>query len=141
IHKNDMKIDENKITFNIHDDDKVKRSLQGTTKCVIWNMIEYFSIDFQKELEIIGVGYRAQKQGDKLVVNAGYSHTVEIEADNGIEFDVPKNTEIIVKGIDKELVGAVASNIRSIRLPEPYKGKGIRYKGEYVRQKEGKTAK
>src|SRR5699024_8588563 len=83
----------------------------------------------QQELEIIGVGYRAQKQGDKLVVNAGYSHPVEIEADNGIEFDVPKNTEIIVKGIDKELVGAVASNIRSIRLPEPYKGKGIRYKG------------
>jgi len=139
--KIEVKMDGNTITFSRPDDDKENRSLHGTTRSVVWNMIEGVSKGFQKELEIIGVGYRAQKQGDKLVVNAGYSHPVEIEADNGIEFDVPKNTEIIVKGIDKELVGAVASNIRSIRLPEPYKGKGIRYKGEYVRQKEGKTAK
>src|SRR5699024_306290 len=134
-------MDGKSITFRRDVVDKEKRSLLGTRRSVVWNMIEGVSKGFQKELEIIGVGYRAQKQGDELVVNAGYSHPVEIEADNGIEFDVPKNTEIIVKGIDKELVGAVASNIRSIRLPEPYKGKGIRYKGEYVRQKEGKTAK
>ena len=97
--------------------------------------------DFEKSLEIIGVGYRAQKQGNKLVLNAGYSHPVEIEQDEGIEFEVPKNTKIVVKGIDKERVGAVAANIRAVRPPEPYKGKGIRYKGEYVRRKEGKTAK
>src|SRR5699024_7604549 len=115
--------------------------LHGITRSVAWNMIEGVSKGFEKELEIIGVGYPAQKQGDKLVVNAGYTHPVEIEADTGIEFDVAQNTESIVKGIDTELVGAVAANIRSIRLPEPYKGKGIRYKGEYVRQKEGKTAK
>src|SRR5699024_5463810 len=96
---------------------------------------------FQKELEIIGVGYRAQKHGDNLVVKAGYSHPVEIEAENGIEFDVRKTTENIVKENDKDMVRAVASNNRSNQLPEPYKGKGIRYKGEYVRQKEGKTAK
>src|SRR5699024_8334482 len=139
--KIEVKMDGNTITFSGPDDDKENRSLHGKTRRVAWNMIEGVSKGCQKELEIIGVGYRAQKQGVKLVVIAGYSHPVEIEADNGIEFDVRKNTEIIVKGIDKELVGAVASNIRSIRLPEPYKGKGIRYKGEYVRQKEGKTAK
>src|SRR5699024_3214863 len=137
----EVKMDGNTITFSRPDDDKENRSLHGTTRRVVWNMIEGVSKGLQKKLEIIDVGYRAQKQGKKLVVNGGYSRSVEIEADNGIEFDVTKNTEIIVKGIDKELVGAVASNIRSIRLPEPYKGKGIRYKGEYVRQKEGKTAK
>src|SRR5699024_2067316 len=115
--KIEVKMDGNRITFSRPDDDKENRSLHGTTRSVVWNMIEGVSTGFQKELEIIGVGYRAQKQGDKLMVNAGYSHAVEIEADNWIEFDVPKNTEIIVKGIDKELVGAVASNIRSIRLP------------------------
>lgn len=129
------------ITVARENDDKESRSLHGTTRSLISNMIEGVSTGFQKELEIIGVGYRAQKQGNKLVVNAGYSHPVEIEQEENIEFDVPKNTEIIVKGIDKERVGAVAANIRAIRSPEPYKGKGIRYKGEYVRRKEGKTAK
>src|SRR5699024_2366412 len=137
--KIEVKMDGNTITFSRPDDDKENRSLHGTTRSVVWNMIEGVSKGFQKELEIIGVGYRAQKQGDKLVVNAGYSHTVEIKAYNGKEFDVTKNTESIVTRNDKELVGAVATNIRTIRLPEPYKGKGIRYKGEYVRQKEGKT--
>ena len=134
-------MDGSTITVARPNDDKEFRSLHGTTRSLIWNMVEGVSKGFQKELEIIGVGYRAQKQGTKLVVNAGYSHPVEIEQEDGIEFDVPKNTEIIVKGIDKERVGAIAANIRSIRLPEPYKGKGIRYKGEYVRRKEGKTAK
>ena len=131
----------NEITVVRADDDKESRSLHGTTRSLIANMIEGVSKGFQKELEIIGVGYRAQKQGNKLVVAAGYSHPVEIEQEENIEFEVPKNTEIIVKGIDKERVGAVAANIRAIRSPEPYKGKGIRYKGEYVRRKEGKTAK
>ena len=136
-----INIEDNIITIERKVDDKENRSLHGTTRSLINNMVEGVSKGFQKELEIIGVGYRAQKQGNKLVVNAGYSHPVEIEQEENIEFDVPKNTEIIVKGIDKERVGAIAANIRAIRLPEPYKGKGIRYKGEYVRQKEGKTAK
>jgi len=136
-----VNIEDNVITIERKSEDKESRSLHGTTRSLISNMVEGVSKGFQKELEIIGVGYRAQKQGTKLVVNAGYSHPVEIEQEENIEFDVPKNTEIIVKGIDKERVGAIAANIRAIRSPEPYKGKGIRYKGEYVRRKEGKTAK
>lgn len=120
---------------------KEHRSLHGTTRSLISNMIEGVHKGFEKHLEIIGVGYRAQKQGNKLIVNAGYSHPVEIDHVDGIEIEVPKNTQVIVKGIDRELVGAIASNIRAIRRPEPYKGKGIRYVGEYVRRKEGKTAK
>ncbi|HLS65814.1 MAG TPA: 50S ribosomal protein L6 [Pseudogracilibacillus sp.] len=139
----DMKvnIEEKEIVVERPNDEKENRALHGTTRSIIANMIEGVSKGFQKELEIIGVGYRAQMQGNKLVVNAGYSHPVEVEQEENIEFDVPKNTEIIVKGIDKERVGAVAANIRAIRPPEPYKGKGIRYKDEYVRRKEGKTAK
>ncbi|EAA0391123.1 50S ribosomal protein L6, partial [Listeria monocytogenes] len=96
---------------------------------------------FQKALELIGVGYRAQLQGKKLVLNVGYSHPVEIEAPAGIEIEVPSNTSVIVKGSDKEVVGELAANIRGVRPPEPYKGKGIRYVGEFVRRKEGKTGK
>ncbi|EAG2954775.1 50S ribosomal protein L6, partial [Listeria monocytogenes] len=92
-------------------------------------------------LELIGVGYRAQLQGKKLVLNVGYSHPVEIEAPAGIEIEVPSNTSVIVKGSDKEVVGELAANIRGVRPPEPYKGKGIRYVGEFVRRKEGKTGK
>ena len=136
-----INVDDKVVTVEREDDDKESRALHGTTRSLINNMVEGVSKGFQKELEIIGVGYRAQKQGNKLVVNAGYSHPVEIEQEENIEFEVPKNTEIIVKGIDKERVGAVAAKIRAIRKPEPYKGKGIRYKGEYVRRKEGKTAK
>jgi len=136
-----INIEENQITIERPNDHKENRSLHGTTRSLISNMIEGVSKGFQKELEIIGVGYRAQLQGSKLVVGAGYSHPVELEAEENIEFEVPKNTEIIIKGIDKERVGAVAAFIRAIRPPEPYKGKGIRYKDEYVRRKEGKTAK
>ena len=139
--KMNIQVNEKEITVERQSEDKESRSLHGTTRSLINNMVEGVSKGFQKELEIIGVGYRAQKQGNKLVVNAGYSHPVEIEQEENIEFDVPKNTEIIVKGIDKEQVGKIAANIRAIRKPEPYKGKGIRYKGEYVRRKEGKTAK
>jgi len=137
----DVKIEENSITIERQSEDKTARSLHGTTRSLINNMIEGVTSGFQKELEIIGVGYRAQLQGKKLVLSAGYSHPVEIEQDEDIEFEVPQNTQIIVKGIDKEKVGRIAANIRAIRSPEPYKGKGIRYKDEYVRRKEGKTAK
>ncbi len=139
----DMKInvEGNELTVERPNDSKLNKSLHGTTRSLIFNMVEGVSKGFEKALEIQGVGYRAQKQGNKLVVNAGYSHPVEIEQPEGIEIEVPTNTKIIVKGIDKELVGAISSKIRAIRKPEPYKGKGIRYEGEYVRRKEGKTAK
>lgn len=136
-----IKVEDNTITIERPNDLKANRSLHGTTRSLIANMIEGVHKGFEKKLEIQGVGYRALKQGDKIVINAGYSHPVEIEKIEGIEIDVPKNTELTVSGIDKELVGAVAANIRAIRKPEPYKGKGIRYVGEQVRRKEGKTAK
>ena len=121
-----VKIEDKVITVERPSDQKEHRALHGTTRSIINNMVEGVSKGFEKSLEIIGVGYRAQKQGNKLVVNAGYSHPVEIDQIDGIEIDVPKNTQIIVKGIDKQLVGAVAANIRAIRPPEPYKGKGMR---------------
>ncbi|MFD1850691.1 50S ribosomal protein L6 [Oceanobacillus bengalensis] len=136
-----VKVEGNVVNVERPSDHKNHRALHGTTRTIINNMVEGVSKGFEKSLEIIGVGYRAQKQGNKVVINAGYSHPVEIEAIEGIEIDVPKNTELTVKGIDKQLVGAVAANIRAIRPPEPYKGKGIRYVGEYVRRKEGKTGK
>ncbi|WP_226038440.1 50S ribosomal protein L6 [Aquibacillus saliphilus] len=136
-----VKIDNNVLTVERPSDNKEHRALHGTTRSLIGNMVEGVHKGFEKALEIQGVGYRAQKQGDKIIINAGYSHPVELDHRDGIEIEVPTNTRVIVKGIDKELVGAVAANIRAIRPPEPYKGKGIRYEGEYVRRKEGKTAK
>lgn len=134
-------VEDNTVTVARPTESKEHRSLHGTSRSLIQNMVDGVSKGFEKHLEIHGVGYRAQMQGTKLVVGAGYSHPVEIEPEKGIQIEVPKNTEIIVKGIDKELVGATTANIRAIRSPEPYKGKGIRYKGEHVRRKEGKTAK
>lgn len=122
-------------------DSKEDRTVHGTTRALINNMIQGVSQGYQKTLELVGVGYRAQMQGKDLVLNVGYSHPVEIKADEGITFSVEKNTTVTVAGISKEQVGAIASNIRSVRPPEPYKGKGIRYQGEYVRRKEGKTGK
>lgn len=139
--KIEVVVEDNTIIVKRENDLKENRSLHGTSRSLIGNMVEGVRNGFERHLEIIGVGYRAQKQGNKLIVAAGYSHPVEIDQIDGIEIDVPKNTEIIVKGIDKELVGKIAANIRGIRSPEPYKGKGIRYKGEHVRRKEGKTAK
>ncbi|GEN88600.1 50S ribosomal protein L6 [Oceanobacillus sp. FSL W8-0428] len=136
-----INVEGNILTVARPSDHKDHRALHGTTRSLINNMVVGVSKGFEKSLEINGVGYRAQKQGNKTVVNAGYSHPVELEPIDGIEIEVPKNTQIIVKGIDKELVGAVAANIRAIRPPEPYKGKGIKYADEYVRRKEGKTAK
>lgn len=136
-----VKVEDNNIIVERPSDERLHRSLHGTTRSVIANMVEGVTKGFEKALELQGVGYRASKSGNKLVLSVGYSHPVEIVPEKGIEIDVPSNTQIIVKGIDKERVGEVAANIRAVRPPEPYKGKGIRYVGEYVRRKEGKTGK
>ncbi|MFB4165917.1 50S ribosomal protein L6 [Alteribacillus sp. JSM 102045] len=136
-----VNIGDDEITFERPSNHKEHRSLHGTTRSVVNNMVEGVTKGFEKGLELVGVGYRASKSGNKLVLNVGYSHPVEFEPENGVEIDVPSNTKVVVKGIDKERVGAAASNIRSVRTPEPYKGKGIRYENEYVRSKEGKTGK
>ena len=114
-------------------------NIHGLTRTLISNMVTGVTDGFEKALEINGVGYRAQKQGNKLVLTLGYSHPVEFEAPEGITIDVPSQNSIIVKGIDKQVVGQVAANIREYRLPEPYKGKGIKYVGEHIRRKEGKA--
>lgn len=134
-------LEENVLTVTRPSDEKNHRALHGTTRAVLSNMVEGVSKGFEKTLELIGVGYRAQKQGNKLVLNVGYSHPVEFEPAQELEVEVPSNTKIIVKGVNKEKVGALAADIRAVRPPEPYKGKGIRYEGEYVRRKEGKTGK
>jgi len=139
----DMKIDQegNVISVSRPSDSKEHRTNHGTTRALLANMVTGVSAGFEKALELIGVGYRAQLQGKKLVLNVGYSHPVEFTPEDGLEIEVPSNTKIIIKGISKERVGALASNTRDVRPPEPYKGKGIRYEGEYVRRKEGKTGK
>ncbi|WP_409303773.1 50S ribosomal protein L6 [Peribacillus sp. SCS-155] len=136
-----ISIEDNVLTVVRPSDAKEHRALHGTTRAVISNMVEGVSKGFEKSLELIGVGYRASKQGSKLVLNVGYSHPVEIEPEQGLEVEVPSNTKVIVRGANKERVGALAANIRDVRPPEPYKGKGIRYEGEFVRRKEGKTGK
>ena len=136
-----MNIEGNEVTFTRPNDSKEMKTIHGTTRANFNNMVVGVSEGFQKALDLIGVGYRAQLQGKKLVLNVGYSHPVEIEAPAGIEIEVPSNTSVIIKGSDKEVVGELAANIRGVRPPEPYKGKGIRYVGEFVRRKEGKTGK
>lgn len=116
------------------------KAMHGTTNANIHNMIVGVSKGYEKGLEIIGVGYRFALKGNKLVINAGYSHPVELEIPNGLTVEANGNTEITIKGIDKALVGEFAANVRKVREPEPYKGKGIRYKDEYIRRKEGKKA-
>ena len=116
------------------------RALHGLTRSLIANMVEGVTGGFEKRLEIQGVGYRAQLKGKNLELALGYSHPVVVEAPEGIDFEVPQQTEIVVRGIDKQLVGQVAADIRKRRPPEPYKGKGIRYRGEYVARKVGKRA-
>lgn len=131
----------NEILVTRPTDNKLHKSLHGLTRSLIQNMVDGVTKGFQKSLEINGVGYRAQKQGKKLVLNLGYSHPIEMEDPDGITVEVDSNTKIIVKGIDKELVGSHAANIRKQREPEPYKGKGIKYEGEVIRRKEGKVGK
>jgi large subunit ribosomal protein L6 len=116
------------------------RALHGLTRSLIANMVEGVTDGFSKQLEIQGVGYRARLQGNALELSVGYSHPVSITAPEGIEFEVPQPTQVVVRGIDKQLVGEVAARVRRVRPPEPYKGKGIRYVGEHVRRKAGKRA-
>ena len=139
----DIKIEKegNVITLIRPSESKAHRSIHGTTRSLLDNMVTGVSKGFDRSLELVGVGYRAQLQGQKLVLNVGYSHPVEFIPEEGIEIEVPANTKITIRGIDKERVGALASKIRQVRPPEPYKGKGIRYVGETVRRKEGKTGK
>jgi len=136
-----IEIKDNEITVSRPTENKRHKSLHGLTRTLIDNMIIGVTKGYEKRLEIQGVGYRAQKQGKKLNLNLGFSHPVEMEDPEGIETEVPSNTKIIVKGINKQKVGNYAAVIRELRKPEPYKGKGIRYEGERVRRKEGKTAK
>ena len=141
-HKN-MKVsmENNVITVVRPNDEPENKSLHGLTRTLINNMIEGTVKGFERKLEVNGVGYRAQKQGTKLVLTLGYSHPVEMEAPEGITFDVPSQNEIIVKGMDKEVVGQTAAVIRTKRPPEVYRGKGIKYAEEVIRRKEGKAGK
>ena len=142
IHKNmTVKIDGNVITVERPNDEKENRSLHGLTRTLINNMIIGVTEEFTRKLEVNGVGYRAQKQGKKLVLTLGYSHPVEIPEPEGISFDVPNPNEIIVRGVDKEKVGQTAAVIRTKRPPEVYRGKGIKYAEEVIRRKEGKAGK
>ena len=142
IHKNiSVSVEGNTVKVTRPNDEALNRSLHGLTRTLINNMINGVVTEYTRELQINGVGYRAQKQGNNLNLTLGYSHPVIFEAPEGISFDVPNPNTIIVKGIDKELVGQTAANIRTKRPPEVYRGKGIKYAEEVIRRKEGKTGK
>jgi ribosomal protein L6, bacterial type len=132
-------VENDQVTVNRPDDEPLSRSLHGLTRTLIANMVEGVTAGFTKGLDMVGVGYRAAKQGNKLVLTVGKSHPVELVPFEGIDFEVPAPNKILIKGMDKELVGAFAAVVRSEREPEPYKGKGIRYENEVVRRKVGKT--
>ena len=132
-------VENSQIIVTRPDDQPLSRSLHGLTRTLIANMVEGVTNGFTKGLDMVGVGYRAAKQGNKLVLTVGKSHPVELIPIEGIDFEVPAPNKILIKGMDKELVGAFAAVVRSERLPEPYKGKGIKYEGEVVRRKVGKT--
>lgn len=134
-----LSVDNGAVSVHRPGDEPVQRGMHGLTRTLVANMVQGVSAGFEKVLQVTGVGYRAALQGSKLVLTVGYSHPVEIEPPAGVTIEVPAPTRIIVKGADKELVGAVAADIRAVRKPEPYKGKGIRYEGEYVRRKAGKA--
>ena len=139
----DMKItegEEGTLTVERPTDRGPHRALHGLTRSLVANMVEGVTAGYEKRLQLQGVGYRAALQGKNLTLSVGYSHPVVMEAPSGIEFEVPQATEIVVRGIDKQLVGEMAARIRRVRPPEPYKGKGIRYAGEQVRRKAGKRA-
>lgn len=142
MHKDiNIAVEDAQVVVTRPSDVKEHRALHGLTRALLNNMVVGVSQGFSKTLELNGVGYRAQLQGKKLVMNLGYSHPVEVEAVDGVNFKLDGTTKVIVEGIDKERVGAVAANIRSWRKPEPYKGKGIKYSDEVIRRKEGKTGK
>ncbi len=129
------------VTIKRKNDHKKVKALHGLTRSLVANMITGVSNLWSKNLELVGVGFRVQIAGDKLVLNVGFSHPVEISAPEGITFEVTDNTKIKVSGVDKQLVGQVAANLKKVRIPDVYKGKGIRYEGEYIRKKVGKSAK
>jgi large subunit ribosomal protein L6 len=133
-------IDDGTLTVERPTDRGEHRALHGLTRSLIANMVEGVTDGFERRLEIQGVGYRANLRGKTLEMALGYSHPVSIEAPEGIEFEVPQPTEVVVRGIDKQLVGEIAARIRKSRPPEPYKGKGVRYAGEHVARKVGKRA-
>ena len=135
----DIKVDDNQVVVERNGEDIESRSMHGLVRSLIEGMVEGVSKGFEKKLEMVGVGYNAQVQGDKLKLEVGYSHPVTIEAKGDISFEVEKNTNITVKRIDKQRVGDTAAKIREVRKPEPYKGKGIKYVGEHIRRKVGKT--
>lgn len=137
----EIKIEGSEITLHRPNDTKEMKTIHGTTRANFNNMVVGVSEGFKKELEMRGVGYRAQLAGNRLTLSVGKSHPDEVVAPDGITFEVPSNTQINVSGANKEVVGEVAAYIRGMRPPEPYKGKGIRYVGEFVRRKEGKTGK
>jgi large subunit ribosomal protein L6 len=137
----DIKIENEHVIVTRPNDEKPVKALHGLTRALIHNMVVGVTEGFNKTLVLEGVGYRAAKQGKKLVLTVGYSHTVEIEPLEGVEFEVPAATQIVISGIDKQKVGQMAAVVRAVREPEPYKGKGIRYSDEVVRRKEGKTGK
>ena len=133
-------MDGNEIKVSRTSEQKTVKQLHGTTRALLANMIEGVHNGYKKELEIVGIGYRAQMQGAKLVLNVGYSHQVEIEGEEGVKIETPTQTTITVSGISKERVGEIAARIRAVKKPEPYKGKGIKYVNEKIIRKEGKTA-
>ena len=137
----EIRVEGTEVTLHRPNDSKEMKTIHGTTRALLNNMVVGVSEGFKKELEMRGVGYRAQLQGSKLVLAVGKSHPDEVEAPEGITFELPNPTTIVISGISKEKVGQTAAYVRSLRSPEPYKGKGIRYVGEYVRLKEGKTGK
>jgi large subunit ribosomal protein L6 len=134
-----IKLDDGVLTVERQDDERQSKALHGLSRSLLANMVAGVAEGFSKELQTVGVGYRASLSGRILELQVGYSHPVHVEAPEGIEFEVPEPTRIVVRGIDKEKVGQVAAEIRRVRPPEPYKGKGIRYVGEYVRRKAGKA--
>jgi large subunit ribosomal protein L6 len=136
-----VSVDGGEIRVERPSDEREHRALHGLTRSLIANMVEGVTKGYEKRLEIQGVGYRAALKGSDLELQVGFSHPVTMPAPEGIEFEVPAPNRIVVKGIDKQLVGEIAANVRKVRKPEPYKGKGIRYEGEYVRKKAGKAAK
>lgn len=138
--KMNIKIEDGQVIVEKSDDLKLSRALHGLTRSLIFNMIQGVTEGYEKKLEIVGVGYKAEMKGNKLLLTIGYSHPIIFQTSDDITISTPSPTELIITGIDKELVGLVAAKIRSFRKPEPYKGKGIKYSGEYIRRKAGKTA-
>lgn len=136
-----VEVENQEVKLKRKDETRSSRSMHGLSRALIANMVVGVEKGWQKKLELVGVGFRASGNGDKLVLNVGYSHPIEITAPAEIKFAVEENTKITVSGINKDLVGQVAAKIRDVRKPEPYKGKGIRYAGEYIRRKAGKAGK